>query len=140
MCVRHPLVCLQGMATYCADILYAKPEFKEIGHPNLVFLVHEAMALQIMDFGVRDGVRSLEQQKRLVSRGMSKTMRSKHLVQHDGYAHAVDLYPYPINMKGVRTGNAREIIRFGVLSGILKTLGMQHGIFLTHAAAGRYRI
>jgi peptidoglycan L-alanyl-D-glutamate endopeptidase CwlK len=97
-------------------------------HPALVFLVKSAMETQIMDFSVNEGVRTLDRQKELVSKGVSKTMKSKHLIQSDGYGHAVDLYPYPIDMEAVRKGSAVEISRFGVLAGIMKSLAWTHGI------------
>ena len=97
-------------------------------HPSLVFLVQSAMETQIMDFSVNEGVRTLDRQKDLVSKGASKTMKSKHLVQSDGYGHAVDLYPYPIDMEAVNRNNAVEIVRFGVLAGIIKSIAWTHGI------------
>ena len=97
-------------------------------HPSLVFLVQSAMETQIMDFSVNEGVRTLDRQKDLVSKGFSKTMKSKHLVQSGGYGHAVDLYPYPIDMEAVNRNNAVEIVRFGVLAGIIKSIAWTHGI------------
>jgi peptidoglycan L-alanyl-D-glutamate endopeptidase CwlK len=88
------------------------------------------MEKQIMDFSVIEGMRSLHRQRTLVADGKSKTMRSKHLKQPDGYAHAVDLYPYPIDMERVKAGNAQEIIRFGVLSGIILSTARELGINL----------
>lgn len=89
-------------------------------HPLLVDVVHKAMQMQVMDFSVVEGVRSLDRQKELFSQGASKTLKSKHLIQSDGYGHAVDLYPYPINMKRVIKGDAKEIYRFGVLNGVIQ--------------------
>lgn len=86
------------------------------------------MALQIMDFSVVEGLRATERQKQLFNDGKSKTMRSKHLKQSDGYAHAVDLYPYPINMSRVNKGDAREIARFGVLNGLMQAMATVRGI------------
>jgi peptidoglycan L-alanyl-D-glutamate endopeptidase CwlK len=40
------------------------------------------------------GVRSVEEQKKLYDAGRSQTMKSKHLLQQDGTAHAVDLMAY----------------------------------------------
>ena len=40
-------------------------------------------------------------------------MNSKHLIQSDGYGHAVDLYPYPIDMNRVNKGDAK---RFSALA------------------------
>lgn len=97
-------------------------------HPSLVFIVQSTIETGIMDFSVNEGVRTLERQKKLVSEGLSKTMKSKHLVQSDGYGHAVDLYPYPIDMDAVNRRNAVEIVRFGVLAGIIKSLAWTHGI------------
>ena len=49
-------------------------------HPDLVHLVHDVMSLQIMDFSVNEGVRTIERQKTLVAEGKSRTMLSKHLI------------------------------------------------------------
>jgi peptidoglycan L-alanyl-D-glutamate endopeptidase CwlK len=64
-------------------------------HPNLVACVTLALYRYTpLDFAVIDGVRTIEQQKHLVAAGRSWTLNSKHLVQPDGYAHAVDLAPW----------------------------------------------
>ena len=63
-------------------------------HPKLVDTVKEAIKVSLVDFGVIYGVRSLAEQKRLYEAGRSQTMKSKHLVQEDGYSHAVDLMAY----------------------------------------------
>ena len=63
-------------------------------HPKLVETVKEAIKVSLVDFGVIYGVRSLAEQKRLYEAGRSQTMKSKHLVQDDGYSHAVDLMAY----------------------------------------------
>jgi peptidoglycan L-alanyl-D-glutamate endopeptidase CwlK len=47
-----------------------------------------------VDFGVIYGVRSVEEQRKLYDAGRSQTMKSKHLLQQDGTAHAVDLMAY----------------------------------------------
>ena len=60
----------------------------------LVDTVKRAIELSKVDFGVIDGVRSLAEQKRLYEAKRSQTMKSKHLVQEDGYSHAVDLMAY----------------------------------------------
>lgn len=66
-------------------------------HPDLVKVVTKAIELSTSDFSVLEGKRSVEQQKINIAKGVSQTMNSKHLVQSDGYAHAVDLVPYPLN-------------------------------------------
>jgi peptidoglycan L-alanyl-D-glutamate endopeptidase CwlK len=44
------------------------------------------------------GARTLEEQKLLVAKGASKTMRSRHLIAPNGYSHAVD---FAYTIKGV---------------------------------------
>ena len=57
--------------------------------PRLQALVKQI--LFYMDISVIEGLRSVTTQKYYCSIGVSKTMRSKHLV-----GKAVDLYPYPV--------------------------------------------
>ncbi len=97
-------------------------------HPKLVMIVSEVMAMGVMDFRVVEGVRTVSRQKELVAAGKSKTMLSKHLVQRDGFGHAVDLFPYPIDMEKVNKGDSREISRFGVLAGLMKAVAYSHGV------------
>ena len=63
-------------------------------HPDLVAVVKRAIELTDVDFGVTYGVRTLAEQEQLVAQGRSQTMKSKHLIQGDGYSHAVDLVAY----------------------------------------------
>ena len=63
-------------------------------NPVLVDTVKRAIELSKVDFGVIFGVRSLKTQKKLYESGRSQTMKSKHLIQPDGTAHAVDLMAY----------------------------------------------
>ena len=42
----------------------------------------------IIDNSVIDGVRDLTTQREYVALGVSKTMKSRHLMQDDGYGHA----------------------------------------------------
>lgn len=63
-------------------------------HPDLVRVVLRcADDWKDKDTGfiVTQGVRTLEEQKMLVKKGASKTLRSRHLKAPNGYAHAVDL-------------------------------------------------
>lgn len=57
-------------------------------HSDLVRVVKRAIEITACDFTVHDGIRTVEEQKRYVAEGVSKTMRSKHL---EGCA--VDLVP-----------------------------------------------
>ena len=63
-------------------------------HPLLVQTVNHAILLTEIDFGVTCGVRTLLEQKEMVDKGASWTLKSKHLIQTDGFSHAVDLIAY----------------------------------------------
>ena len=63
-------------------------------HDDMVRVVKKAIDLTKIDFGVTYGVRTVEEQEKLVAAGRSQTMKSKHLKQEDGYCHAVDLMAY----------------------------------------------
>ena len=63
-------------------------------HPDMVAVVKRAIELTDVDFGVTYGVRTVEEQEKLVASGRSQTMKSKHLIQDTGYSHAVDLVAY----------------------------------------------
>lgn len=63
-------------------------------HPKLVSCVRRAIQITTQDFTVVEGLRTLEKQREYMAKGASKTLKSYHLVQRDGYGHAVDLYPY----------------------------------------------
>jgi peptidoglycan L-alanyl-D-glutamate endopeptidase CwlK len=60
-------------------------------HPELVRVVKLAIAYSPHDFMVSEGVRGLTRQRELVANGSSMTLHSKHLLQLDGFGHAVDL-------------------------------------------------
>lgn len=62
-------------------------------HPKLVAVVKRAIELTTQDFMVFDGLRTMDEQKKLKARGASKTLDSYHLPQADGWGHAVDLVP-----------------------------------------------
>ena len=63
-------------------------------HPDMVAIVKRAIEITDVDFGVTQGVRTLEQQREYVRTGKSQTMNSKHLPQADGFSHAVDVVAY----------------------------------------------
>ena len=63
-------------------------------HPKLQEVVQKAIGYTKVDFGVTYGVRELAEQERLYKSGRSQTMKSKHLIQEDGYSHAVDVVAY----------------------------------------------
>jgi len=62
--------------------------------PRLVALVKRAIEITDQDFTVYEGVRTLERQRQYVTKGVSQTMNSQHLIHADNYGHAVDLVPW----------------------------------------------
>lgn len=66
-------------------------------HPDLVRVVMRC-ANDWKDnqftFGITCGIRTLEEQKILVKKGASKTLKSRHIPTPDGYGHAVDVVAY----------------------------------------------
>jgi len=70
-------------------------------HPDLVKVMEIAIGRSPVDFGISQGVRTIEEQEALYDQGRTKpgpivtwTMNSKHLVQPDGFGHAVDVMAY----------------------------------------------
>lgn len=57
--------------------------------PKLVAVVKRAIQLSTVDFGVTEGLRTIETQKKYVAAGKSQTMKSKHIE-----GKAVDLVAY----------------------------------------------
>lgn len=66
-------------------------------HPDLVRVVNRC-AKDWKDkqftFGITCGVRTLEEQKILVKKGASKTLKSRHIPAKNGYSHAVDVVAF----------------------------------------------
>ena len=58
-------------------------------HEDLVAVVKRSIQLSVQDFAVHDGIRTLDEQKKLVQAGASQTLDSRHIT-----GHAVDLVPY----------------------------------------------
>jgi len=77
-------------------------------HPSLQLWAYKIV--EIMDCKVIYGVRTIAEQAHMVQIGASQTMNSYHLVQADGWGHAVDLAPYPIDWK--------DLNRFVALYGV----------------------
>lgn len=76
-------------------------------HPALVRVVTRAIALSTVDFTVTEGVRTPQRQRELYAQGRTKpgrkvtwTLISNHFKQPDGYGHAVDLVPWPVDWEG----------------------------------------
>ena len=65
--------------------LRSKQRLKGV-HPDLVKVVKRAIEISEVDFTVLEGLRSVDRQRKLVDKGASTTMNSRHLT-----GHAVDL-------------------------------------------------
>lgn len=57
---------------------------------DLVKIVRRALQLSPVDFGITEGLRTVERQRQLVAAGKSQTMNSRHIT-----GHAVDVFAYP---------------------------------------------
>ena len=73
-------------------------------HPDMVRVVKRAIAITRQDFMVLEGVRTPARQAELYDQGRTKpgnkvtwTLTSRHFRQADGYGHAVDLCPFPVD-------------------------------------------
>jgi len=66
-------------------------------HPDLVRVVTRCAkdwTDKQFTFGITCGVRTLEEQKILVSKGASKTLKSRHIPAANGYSHAIDVVAF----------------------------------------------
>lgn len=70
-------------------------------HPDLIRVAERALSYRVLDITALPdgGVRTLEKEKQMVAKGASQTLQSKHLIQDDGYGHAIDIAPFPIDWK-----------------------------------------
>ena len=100
-------------------------------HPNLAKVVKRAVEVSDQDFVVIEGVRSREQCMINYGKGrtaaqcaakgiaakyanpkaakvtwLSNPFNSKHCIQKDGYGHAVDICPYPVDWSDVKKFDA----------------------------------
>ena len=72
--------------------------------PRLVAVVKRAIEISSQDFMVLEGVRTPARQKELYAQGRTKpgnkvtwTLNSNHFKKADGFGHAVDLVPFPVD-------------------------------------------
>lgn len=91
---------------------------------DLVEVVKLAITLTDIDFGVTEGVRTKERQRELVSKGASKTMKSKHIE-----GKAVDLVAY--------IGNriSWEITLYDNIADAMRTAAEELGVKIRWGAA-----
>lgn len=82
-------------------------------HPDLVKVVELAIKKTAIDFLVLEGVRTPARQKELYAQGRTKpgqvvtwTLTSNHFAKADGFGHAVDLAPYPVDWNDLKKFDA----------------------------------
>ncbi len=61
---------------------------------DLQMVAHRALKYSPYDFGITEGVRTIERQKELVDIGKSQTMNSRHLANGEGVSEALDIAIY----------------------------------------------
>ena len=71
--------------------------------------------IKYFDFSVIEGLRDIETQKEYVEKGVSETLKSKHLE-----GRAVDIAPYPIDYDNIK----RFIYLGGYILGVASELGV----------------
>lgn len=88
-------------------------------HPDLVKVVHAAIATTLVDFGIIEGVRTLERQKELFNAVPKKswTMNSRHL-----HGMAVDFMAY---VDGVGTWDVKY---YAQIAAVMKRVAHDRGI------------
>ena len=84
---------------------------------KLVNVVQTAIGITNIDFGVIQGLRTIEEQRELVAKGASQTMKSKHL---DGLA--VDLMAY------VAGRGSWELHVYDDIADAMKIAAMEHDV------------
>ena len=80
-----------------------------------------------MDFAVTEGLRTLERQKDLKARGLSQTLKSRHLT-----GHAVDVWPYQDGQACKKKRLADEHI---LVAEAFREASLQHTIDIVWGAA-----
>lgn len=117
-------------------------------HPDLVKVVRRAIELTAQDFIVIEGVRTDKRQRELYGQGrtagelviagvdpalakpnMQKvtwTLKTNHFKQSDGYGHAVDLVPYPVDWN--------NISKFDAIADAMAEAAKEIGVSIRHGA------
>jgi peptidoglycan L-alanyl-D-glutamate endopeptidase CwlK len=88
-------------------------------HPDLRRVVERAIEISTQDFMVLEGVRTPERQRELYAQGRTRpgkivtwTLKSNHFKQADGFGHAVDLVPYPVDWTTLSKFDAIQFAMF----------------------------
>lgn len=115
---------------------------------DLVRVVKRAIELTDQDFMVLEGVRTEQRQRELYGQGRSAaelsaagvdpalskplakvvtwTLKSNHFVQADGFGHAVDLVPYPVDWN--------TLSKFDAIADAMAQASKELGVPIRHGA------
>lgn len=96
-------------------------------HPKLVRVTKRALELSPYDFGVGEVERTLERQKQLLADGDTWTLKSLHLVQEDGYVHALDIVVYKKGKVTWSQGVFRKVMQAFVTAAIEEGVQIELG-------------
>jgi len=91
---------------------------------RMVRVVQTAISLTSIDFGVIQGLRTIQEQRELVAKGASQTMKSKHI---DGLA--VDLMAY------VGSRGSWELSLYDNIADAMKLAAIEEGVAIRWGAA-----
>jgi len=122
-------------------------------HPKLQLIAHHV--IKMIDCSCTCGVRTELEQQRLFDKGLSKTLKSKHLpheftvsyqdsmilkelypdrkiILQPGdvaeWSQAIDLQPYPMDWRAMNMDNTEMVKRFSFLCGIVKGVAYSNKI------------
>lgn len=87
-------------------------------HPDIQRVFNEA--IKYWDITILEGIRTKETQEEYVRTGKSRTMNSRHLDQGDGYSHAIDAVPFPIDWND----RDRFLLFVGKILGLAKSMNV----------------
>jgi len=93
-------------------------------HDDLVKCVESAIKTTSVDFGVSEGLRTLDRQKELVAKGASQTLKSKHLE-----GKAVDLVAY------IGSRLSWELNLYDDIADAMKVAAQEHGVSIRWGGA-----
>ena len=93
-------------------------------NPKLVAVVNRAIELTTVDFGVTEGLRTVETQEAYVKAGKSQTMNSKHI-----NGNAVDLVAY------INGGVSWELNLYDNIAEAMRTAAIENDLPLRWGAA-----
>lgn len=101
-------------------------------HPDLVAVVKRAIEITEQDFIVIEGVRTQERQDELWAQGRTKPGpivtwtkdASSHGIGKDGYGHAVDICPFPVDWN--------DISKFDAIYVAMMTAAQELGVRLRY--------